>query len=80
MEYELPQGLQELLTEQYGGETAEMIVQGFMQPRRVTLRVNTIKTSVDAARAQLEAAGVALTPVAWSDEAFIVENVREHAL
>ena len=80
MEYELPQGLRELLTEQYGEETAETIVQGFMQPRRVTLRVNTIKTSVDAARAQLEAAGVALTPVAWSDEAFIVENVREHAL
>lgn len=80
MEYELPQGLRELLTEQYGEETAETIAQGFMQPRRVTLRVNTIKTSVEAARAQLEAAGVALTPVAWSGEAFIVENVREHAL
>lgn len=80
MEYELPQDLRPLLVEQYGEETTEAIVQGFMCLRRVTLRVNTLKTTVEAARAQLEAAGLAITPVSWSTEAFIVENAREDAI
>ena len=80
MEYELPQDLLPLLTQQYGPSQAEEIVQGFMHPRRVTLRVNTLRKSVEVATAQLRAAGLALTPVEWSDTAFIVENAREDAL
>lgn len=76
----LPQDMEALLEAQYGREWTEKIAQGFAQMRKVTLRVNTLKTSVEEAKAQLHAAGLVLTPVSWSGEAFIVENARESAL
>ena len=80
MQQELPGDLRELLAAQYTGEETEAILSGFFGKRRVTLRVNTIKTSTAQARSQLEEAGLTVCPVAWSEDALIIENARERAL
>jgi len=46
------------------------------RPLPLTIRVNTLRTSPDDVYARLTGKGFALTPVAWSDELFVVETPR----
>ncbi len=75
----VPALLMERLNTQYGPELAEEIVSGFVR-RPVTLRVNTLRSSVPEVCALLDRAGIAWEPVAWYDDALILRNVREDAV
>lgn len=72
--------LEALLRERYGDETAALIVEGYRADRPVTLRANALKTTPDAVRAALDAAGIAWRDVPWSPEALVVEGAREDAV
>lgn len=76
----LPQFLPELLKEQYGDKLAETIIQGFSVRRKVTLRANTLKTSVDEVCVALNAAGIRFRVVPWYPDALILEDADENAI
>ncbi|MCH5286390.1 MAG: RsmB/NOP family class I SAM-dependent RNA methyltransferase [Christensenellaceae bacterium] len=75
----IPDHLLTLLREQYGPEEAERITAGFVR-RAVTLRVNTLRSSIGAVTAALDTAGIAWKPVPWYEEALILPEAREDAL
>lgn len=76
----IPSYLAQLIAAQYGEETAERIAQGFEAARSVTLRANRIKSDIASVRTALEAAGIRSRGVAWSEDALILEDVREDAV
>lgn len=73
----MPKFLIDMLKEQYGEEIAQKIIEGYTKKRVVTFRVNTIKSSVEKVKKELEEKGIEFEKVAWSKEAFIVKDVRE---
>ena len=75
----VPALLLEKLNAQYGAALAEEIVAGFVR-RPVTLRVNTIKSTVEAVAALLDKPGIAYERVPWYQDAFILRDVREEAI
>ena len=75
----VPALLLEKLNAQYGAALAEEIVAGFVR-RPVTLRVNTIKSTVEAVSALLDKAGIDYERVPWYQDAFILRDVREEAI
>lgn len=70
--------LQEL-EKQYGAE-AERIIAGFQANRKTTLRVNKIFSSREEVLEAVDAAGIEVKGVPWSEDAFVVEGAREEAL
>lgn len=77
---DIPQFLIEMLEKQYGKELAEEILQGFSIKRKVTLRVNTLKTTSEEVEKVLKEAGIEYSKVSWSNEAYILENATEKEL
>ena len=75
----IPDLLLSLLREQYGPDGADRIVPGFVR-RAVTLRVNTLRSSVEAVTAALDRAGISWRPVPWYTDALILPDVREEAV
>lgn len=76
----MPEFLINLLKEQYGGKIAEEIQQGFLANRKTTFRVNTIKSSLERVKDELDRFGIAYQTVAWSKEALILEKANEKDL
>lgn len=73
----MPEFLMNMLKEQYGEEIVQKIIEGYTKKRVVTFRVNTLKSSVEKVKKELEEKGIEFEKVAWSKEAFIIKNVRE---
>ena len=73
----IPKFLKEKLEKQYGEEIAKKIIDGYTKKRKVTLRVNTLKSSVEKIEEELRKNGIEYEKVKWSKEAFIIKNVRE---
>lgn len=77
MEEKIPEFLKNMLKSQYGEEITKKIVEGYASKRKVTLRVNTIKTSIEEIEKEFNEKGIEYEKVPWSKEAFIIKNVRE---
>lgn len=73
----LPSFLVDMLNKQYGEEITKKIVQGYRADRKVTFRVNTIKTDVVTIQNTLTSLGIEYEKVVWSQEVFILKNVQE---
>lgn len=80
MREEIPSYLKEQLLLQYGEADAERISDGYAARRSVTLRVNRLKTDPQHVCAALDTAGIAYARVAWSEDALILDGVREEAV
>lgn len=76
----IPQFLQDKLNAQYGEELADKILEGYTKKRKVTLRVNTLKSNVNEIKEILNNNNIKYKMVNWSKEALIIENVRETEL
>ncbi len=76
----IPEFLIEMLEEQYGKELAKQILEGYLVKRKATFRVNTLKGSKEVVEQELKKAGIETRKVAWSNNAYIVENVTEKEL
>ena len=76
----IPQFLIEMLEEQYGKDLTQEILKGYSAKRKVTFRVNTLKTTIENIEKVLKDAGIEICKVTWSDDAFIVENATEKEL
>lgn len=73
----IPSFLIEKLKNQYGEELTNKILEGYNQKRKVTLRVNTIKANINEIQEILDNSNIVYKKVPWSDDALIIENVRE---
>lgn len=77
MDSTIPKFLEEKLEKQYGKEYTQKIIEGYKKQRKVTLRVNTIKSSIEKIEKELNKVGIEYEKVEWSKEAFIINNERE---
>lgn len=78
MENKIPQFLIELLEKQYGKNLTRTIIQGYKKKRKVTLRVNTIKTSSEIVMNKLLEANINFEEVSWNKEALVITNADEN--
>lgn len=70
----LPQFLIDKLQEQYGEKIKQEILDGYCSKRKVTFRVNTLKTEVEIVEKELEERGIEFEKVTWNKEAFVIKN------
>lgn len=76
----VPEFFEKLLVEQYGKEIEENTICNLIKPKKVTLRVNTIKSNTAEIKTVLEAKNISFKTVNWYKDAFIIENVKEDAI
>ena len=80
MQEQIPQFLYDMLLEQYGNNITNKIIEGYSNKRKVTLRVNTIKSNKDKIKEDLKKANIKFSEVDWYNDALIIENVRENEI
>ncbi len=78
MNEKIPQFLYNKLINQYGNEITEEIIKGYSKKRFVTLRVNTIKSTVENVTNILKENNITYNEVKWSKEALIIKNANEN--
>lgn len=77
MEKLIPDFLQEKLILDYGESLAEEIISGYLEEKKVTFRVNTLKTKKEVIKQNLDKEKVSYKEVEWYNEAIIIENKKE---
>ncbi len=80
MEKEISKLLKEKLIKQYGEDLTRKILSGYMEKKNASLRVNTLKTSVDEIKKNLIENEIEYKEVKWSKEALILQNVEEEKI
>lgn len=73
----IPNFLVEMLENQYGKELTNLILQGYKVKRKTTLRVNTIKTTLEQVEEELRKIGIKFDTVPWNNNAIILLNANE---
>lgn len=76
----VPDFLYKLLLEQYGEKITNNIIQGYLEKRPVTLRVNTLKTNVDNIKKALNESNIKYKEVIWSKDALIIVEADENKI
>lgn len=77
MDKRLPEILVNMLIEQYGQEIADKIINGYKCTRKVSLRVNTIKSNIDKVKEELLKKSIEFQDVTWNKDALILNNANE---
>lgn len=80
MREDMPPFLGEQLLAQYGEEETARIEAGLSARRRVSLRVNRLKTEPQAVMAALDGAGIRYECVPWSEDALVLPEAGENAV
>jgi len=80
IENKLPKFLIEELNKQYGEELTNKILSGYMETRVVSLRVNTLKATVEEVCEELSKNSIEFEKVSWSDVAIVIKNATEEDL
>lgn len=73
----IPEFLIQKLQNQYGEESTKKIIEGYNKKRKVTLRVNTLKSNIEEIEDVLQKNNIKYKNAGWSKEVLIIENVRE---
>ena len=76
----VPEFLIEKLEKQYGEQLSEKILEGYRVERKVTFRVNTLKSNVSNVEEVLEKNGIEYKKAPFYSDAFIVQNARENEI
>mgnify|MGYP004687976075 FL=1 len=80
MENKVPDFLYNMLIEQYGEEVSNKIIDGFGQNRKLTLRINKLKTAVENVKKVLTDLNIKFSEVSWSEEALIIEGTTKQEI
>ena len=75
----IPQFLKEMLVNQYGQETTEKIIKGYVK-KVVTIRINTIKTNKQEIIYKLKNAQIEFDEIEYNNNALIIRNKNEEDL
>lgn len=78
MSNKVPDFLLQKLIKQYGEEITNNIIEGYSSKRKVTLRINTLKTQIDVVKEVFVNENIKFSEVNWSREALIIENADEN--
>lgn len=73
----IPKFLVELLNNQYDDITIKRILNGFSVKRKVTLRVNNLKTDIVSVKNKLDEFDINYNNVSFYENALIIDNVDE---
>lgn len=77
MQNPIPQFLIDLLFKQYGQDITKKIIEGYKTQRDVTLRVNTLKSSINEIKQVLKDNKIEFEEVTWNENALIIKNATE---
>ena len=80
MDKQIPEFLIKRLNNEYGEELTNKIIQGYAKTRPVTLRVNTIKTTVEDVKNKLKEENIDFDEIQWYKDALIIDSVRENKI
>lgn len=80
MNKQVPEFLNEILEKQYGEQITEKIIAGYLKQKPVTLRVNTIKTTIEQVKENLSQNEIEYEEIKWYNSALIIKNVREEEI
>ena len=80
MENKVPDFLYNMLIEQYGEEVSNKIIDGFGQNRKLTLRINKLKTTVENVKKVLTDLNIKFSEVSWSEDALIIEGTTKQEI
>lgn len=78
--FELPEFLIEMLNKQYGRELTNKILEGYIEKRVVSLRVNTLKSNLNTIKNKLLEEKIQFETVSWNDNALIIKNTNENTI
>ena len=76
----LPDFFMERLYKENNEEQANQIIEGYKLERKLTFRVNTIKTTAEESKQELVENEIMYKKVKWSKEAFIILNRNEEEI
>ncbi len=76
----IPNFLEKMLEEQYGAEIKNKIIEGYSSNRKVTLRVNTLKSNLEKIEEVLNKNNIKFEKVSWYENAIIIENANEQEI
>lgn len=76
----LPELLLQRLKQQYNENEFEQIIKGYNAKRKVTIRVNTIKSNLEKVLKQLEENNIGYEKVLWSKTALIITQAKEEQI
>lgn len=76
----IPDFLIEMLNKQYEENIVNKILQGYNVKRRITLRVNNLKTNIFTVKSEFDRLGIHYQTVKFYENAFIIDNARKKDL
>ena len=74
---EIPELLLQLLQKQYTEKEVNKILEGYQTKRETTLRVNTLKATVEEIKQILQSKKIEFEQMPWYPEAFVLRNIQE---
>ena len=77
---EIPEFLRKRIVQDYGNDLEREILSGLMQEKKVTLRVNNLKSNIDFVKNSLKLADITYKECKWYDNALIIENANEEKI
>lgn len=77
MKQDIPEFLKNKLLKQYGEEILKKIIEGYCAKRKLTFRINSIKTNKENVIKFLEENNISYKEVEWYEDAIIVEDSVE---
>ena len=77
---DIPIFLVNLLEQQYGEELTKKIIDGYKVKRKVTFRVNTLKSSIEEIENELKNCNIEFEKMPFFNDAFILKNALEKDL
>ena len=80
MKTDIPEFLKKKLMEQYGEEFTNKIIEGYCTERKLTFRVNTIKSNKEKITKFLNENNIEYKTVSWYEDVFIVEKSEESVI
>ena len=80
MQHNIPEFLLELLVKQYGEDITKSILKEYSSNRPITLRANTLKTTINYIKNTLNTLNISFKNVPWYTDALILENTSEEQI
>ena len=77
MDNTIPEFLKEKLINQYGEDLTLKIIDGYSQKRKLTFRINTLKTTKEQVVNFLQMKNITYKEIEWYEDALIIENADE---
>jgi len=79
-ENKIPDFLYNMLLKQYGQDIVNKIIEGYGCKRNVTLRVNTLKTTLEKVKTTLDSCNIKYNDVSWYKDALVIEDYNENLI